>query len=561
MRGHCVRGGGLCGRNGEGADAHSSVDEFDDQRRWHALEGDYSGAGGAARVGPSHQPHATALRGERHRHIWERALSYEFEVNEGATRLAASAAISATSAAQTVWAVPANTLKLNKTYSWRARATMGGVTVRGRHSPSAELNSLPIRFDKTVVEGNCVQAASTLEMCVMTRVCTRLIMSAAVVLLVGCHVKKSANPLSPSIAGPVKGVVISTPNLLEPGQDWQLRTRDQPIKFLFQNADSNGARPLKYSIDVAADSGFKIIVFARTGIEPGDGVTSLQLPDKLAPGTYWWRTRAEDGANTGPYSATKSFQVLQQVVLGEPTPSAPSNGTTIDGLIPEFRVKAGDRSGVTADLEYVLVVSNDSTFTSIAATFTQKETWPETRNEPNYSFLYSKTYYWRVRASHTGDGADSGPWSNIFTFKTPAPPPRGPDPGPNPDPGPLGNPASCNSSKGSDIAECIEARYPQYRKAGVSLDQRKANMQFLRNRLIEHATCKGLNVGLNLKRGGPDISNDFITYFTGGRWVGVDVSSGYDDTSTTLKMQWYQHGAGTNWGYPYHQPYGPVSCN
>lgn len=42
-------------------------------------------------------------------------------------------------------------------------------------------------------------------------------------------------------------------------------------------------------------------------------------------------------------------------------------------------------------------------------------------------------------------------------------------------------------------------------------------MQFLRDRLIEHATCKGLTVGLNLKRGGPDISNDFITFFTLGR--------------------------------------------
>ena len=123
------------------------------------------------------------------------------------------------------------------------------------------------------------------------------------------------------------------------------------------------------------------------------------------------------------------------------------------------------------------------------------------------------------------------------------------------------NPASCNSSKGSDIAECIEARYPQYRRAGVSLDQRKRDMQFLRDRLIEHATCRGLTVGLNLKRGGPDISNDFITFFTLGRWVGVDIAAGYDDTRSTLTMMWYQHGASTNWGYPYHKPYGPVNCN
>ncbi len=405
----------------------------------------------------------------------------------------------------------------------------------------------------------------------MTRVCTRLIMSAAVVLLVGCQVKKSANPLSPSIAGPVEGVVISTPNLLEPGQDWELRSRDQPVTLVFQNADSNGARPLKYSIDIASDAGFKNVVFARTGVAPGDGVTRLQLPDKLAAATYWWRTRAEDGANTGPYSATKSFQVLAQVILGTPTLASPANASTIAGLIPEFKVRAGERTGVTAELEYVVQVSNNSSFTSISATFTHRETWPETRLAPNYSFLYSTTYYWRARAWHTGDGADQSNWSSVFTFKTPAPPvvlpppptpgpEPGPGPSPNPNPGP-GNPASCNSSQGPDVAECIEARYAQYRRAGVSLAQRKAHMQFLRDRLIEHATCRGLQVGLNLKRGGPEISNDFITYFTGGRWVGVDIASGYDDTGTTLNMQWYQHGASTNWGHPYHKPYGPASCN
>ena len=205
----------------------------------------------------------------------------------------------------------------------------------------------------------------------MTRVCTRLIMSAAIVFLVGCQVKKSANPLSPAIAGPIEGVDISAPALLEPGQDWELRTRDQPVQLLIKNADTSGVRPLSYNIDVASDGEFKNIVFARSGVEPGgDGVTRLQLPDKLAPGTYWWRTRAEDGANASDYSAAKSFQVLAQVILGSPKPSAPATGSTIGGLIPQFRVRAGDRSGITDDIEYILVVSNNSSFTSIAATFT-----------------------------------------------------------------------------------------------------------------------------------------------------------------------------------------------
>ena len=86
----------------------------------------------------------------------------------------------------------------------------------------------------------------------MTRVCTRLFAAvAAVVLLAGCQVEKSANPLSPALAGPVEGVVISHPNLLEPGQDWELKTRDQPVQLLIQNADTSGARPLKYTFEIA----------------------------------------------------------------------------------------------------------------------------------------------------------------------------------------------------------------------------------------------------------------------------------------------------------------------
>src|SRR5687768_5107928 len=196
----------------------------------------------------------------------------------------------------------------------------------------------------------------------MTKLCTKLVVGgAAAVFLSACQVEKSASPLSPAVAGPIEGVVISTPNLLEPGQDWTLRSRDQPLKLLFQNADTSGARPLKYSFDVATDAAFKNIVFARTGVEAGaDGVTRFQLPDKIAAGTYWWRSRAEDGANTGPYSTAKSFVVLAEVVLSPPSPSSPSNGSTISDLTPTFKVKAGNRSGVTADIEYTLQVSNNS---------------------------------------------------------------------------------------------------------------------------------------------------------------------------------------------------------
>jgi hypothetical protein len=390
-------------------------------------------------------------------------------------------------------------------------------------------------------------------------------LGATAVLFGGCQVEKSANPLSPAIAGPIEGVVISTPHLLEPGQDWELRTRDQPVQLLIRNAGTSGERPLKYSIDIASDAAFTNIVFARAGIDPGaDGTTRLQLPDRLAAGTYWWRTRAEDGANTGPYSEVKTFQVLAQVVLSPPNPSVPANGSRLSSLIPEFSIKATARSGVTEPIEYIVQVSNNSSFTSIAANFNRTETWPETRIAPNYSFLYSRTYYWRVRAWHTGDGADLSNWSAVQTFRTPDPPVVAPPPGPAPIPGPNtgggANPSSCSGRQGSDIAECIEARYPQYLVANISLSRRVANMQFLRDRLIEHANCRGLDVGWNLKRGGPTISNDFVAWRNGGRLEGVDIASGYDDTGRKLRLMWLRYDP-PNYGHPYYKDYGPINCN
>lgn len=321
----------------------------------------------------------------------------------------------------------------------------------------------------------------------------------AAAMVAACQVEKSANPLSPAVGGPIEGVVISTPNILEPGQDWQLRAPDQPLKMLFQNASTSGVRPLKYSFDIATDADFKNIVFARTGLEPDSGgVTRFQLPDKLAAGTYWWRTRAEDGANSGPYAAPKSFTVLADVVLGPPALSSPANGSTVSDLTPEFKIKAGNRSGVRTELEYTVQISNNSSFSSIAATFIQKETWPETRIDQGYSFLYGKLYYWRARAVHNSDGIDQSNWSSVQTFRTPAAPAPAPGPepgGPAPPPSGNGDWTACGSTPGKAIVECV--RNAVYRQSTLenAFDITKRVAWLLR----------GKGYGLLLKPGGENI--------------------------------------------------------
>ena len=236
---------------------------------------------------------------------------------------------------------------------------------------------------------------------------------------------KSSNPLSPSVAGPIAGVNIGKPNAMEPGQDWQIFMRDQPLKLLFQNVTSNGVRPITYTVEIATDANFNAVVFKRTGIAPGSGdTTSLQLPDVLAPGrTYWWHVRAEDGANSSDYSAAKSFVAVEPVVLGAPVLNSPIG--TITTMTPEFKIQAGSESGPIGKIVYTVQVANDQAFASLAASFFPDETQPQTTVAPNYQFLNNRTYYWRVQAKDSGDSQASSPWSStqVFTTQVPAPPP------------------------------------------------------------------------------------------------------------------------------------------
>jgi hypothetical protein len=319
----------------------------------------------------------------------------------------------------------------------------------------------------------------------------------------GCQLEKSANPLSPSVAGPIAGVDISRPALLEPGQDWQIQPRDQPVKLLFQNASTSGARTLFYTLEVASDAEFKSIVFTRTRLEPSSGdSTTFQLPDALPAGrTYWWRVRAEDGANVGEYSKPVSFVAVAPVVLGAPTPLSPTG--TITTFTPEFRVRAGGKAGPTDRISYMVQVGNNQAFSSIAATFVVDEAGAETVIGQNYAFLGDRTYYWRVQARDTGDSRAVSPWSSVVTFRVnepeppppPPPPGGGPPDGGNPPPGPVGDWTKCGSTPGEAIVECV--RNAVYRRSTTenAFDVTKRVAWLLRGR----------GYGLLIKEGGENI--------------------------------------------------------
>lgn len=252
------------------------------------------------------------------------------------------------------------------------------------------------------------------------------------VVITACTASKSSNPLSPSVAGPIPGVSISAPNMLEPAPGAQIDTTKQPITLMIENASTTGVRPLTLLVEIAADAAFSNTVFSRDGLTPGDGGrTSVRLPDSLASGrTYFWRARAEDGANTGPYSGAASFNVYAPIVIEAPTLVSPAPNSTITGLRPRFVFANAPHSGPVGPISYLIELADSEAFTHKATAATAEQPSQTAFDTPT-DLAYSTVYYWHVRAY---DPTTTGPWSSTRAFQTPAlppPPPRPPPPPPS----------------------------------------------------------------------------------------------------------------------------------
>jgi hypothetical protein len=255
---------------------------------------------------------------------------------------------------------------------------------------------------------------------------------AAAVASTACETTKSSNPLSPTVAGPIPGVNITAPKVLEPAIGAKIPVDQQPLTLTVENASTSGVRPLVYVFEVATDTGFTNKVFTREGITPGDGGrTKLRLPDPLATGrSYFWRARAEDGANTGAYSEAASFNVFTPIIIEAPTPAQPAANSTVMTLRPQFVVNNSSKSGPYTAITYTVEVADSFAFTNKVATASTGEQSGQTKLDIATDLKYNTVYYWRVRAA---DSTTIGPWSNVFAFQTyvapPVPDPIPPSPG------------------------------------------------------------------------------------------------------------------------------------
>jgi hypothetical protein len=360
------------------------------------------------------------------------------------------------------------------------------------------------------------------------------------IVLAGCEAQKSSNPLSPSVAGPIAGVNITPPKLIEPAQGFKYKESQQPIKLIIENATTSGVRPISYLFEVATDSNFTTKVYARSGVPSGDNNrTSVQIDRLDSSRAYYWRAKADDGANSSTYSSSQ-FEILPKPVLNPPGPVSPVNGDRTASRRPTLTVNNSDRNAAVGTVSYEFQIATDQAFTKIVAAAVTGEGGGQSTFTPNSDLAADTLHYWRVRA---GDGDTTSAWAATQTFRTPA---AAPSPGPSPNPGPRPG-GSCASNNGPAIASCIAAKYPEYLAAGVSLGQRQANMSFLRDRIIEAGKCGGLDLGQNLKRGGPDLSIDFLAWRQAGGEMGVDLAVDYDNTSEPLRLGWSEAGFGASY--------------
>jgi hypothetical protein len=340
--------------------------------------------------------------------------------------------------------------------------------------------------------------------------------------VLGCEQVKSANPLSPSIAGPIPGVNISAPQTLEPPANADITQSGEPVTLLIQNPTSNGERPLWLSIELASDTSFQTILHHADRITPGDGGrTSYRIPALLGAGyTYHWRSRAQDGANTGPWSAVASFRVVEPVVLEPPTPLEPIGN--ISTITPVFKIRNGNVSGTT-NVVYRVEVASAPDPGAIVAVLSAAPDPSGVTSIAVGNVPYATTYYWRAYAT---DGVTTSAHSGVVSFRTPSAPGGGGGGGgggtgggggggggngpggrtPNPPAGqrlPL-------PGYGAGVANDVAAQYPNAMRN--SCQDHGGTWEFM-DRLVDRLRTYDTRWGYNGKRGNTnDPSHDVVDY-------------------------------------------------
>jgi hypothetical protein len=286
-------------------------------------------------------------------------------------------------------------------------------------------------------------------------------LAAALLAASSCETKKSSNPLSPTLAGPIPGVNITAPKPLEPSNGSRF-TQGQTINLLLENASTNGERPIWQQLEVSLDPAFAQRVHYVERLDLGaNGRTQYRLPVALEGGRgYYWRARALDGANTGPFSTAVIFNVDVPKRIEAPVAVSPIAGATIDSQTPTLVVRNTAVIGVDAPITVRFELAGDAGFSQMIAIWSVPRSGGETTSVAGSPLPLGGTFYWRAYAS---DGGLNSGYTVAHAFKTPAPPPDPtpvPTPDPTPAPPPTGGGGNCPGGDPLGIVTCQRSRMP-----------------------------------------------------------------------------------------------------
>jgi hypothetical protein len=347
--------------------------------------------------------------------------------------------------------------------------------------------------------------------------------------LAGCTLTKTENPLAPTVAGPIPGVNITAPNPLSPRDGFRVFNDQQPITLMLNNAQTSGVRPLYYLFEVASDAGFASTVFTLDKIQPGDGGrTTLKLTQNLASGrTYYWRSKAHDGANSGPFSSHATFEIVLPVSFQAPVPTGPINGAGVAGPRPTFTWTNAARTGTpTGNVDYEIEAADNGNFVPKITHMVVETPGSQTSVVLPPDLNLGKHYFWRVRAR---DNITIGPWSGYQDFWTPTTVGSGGGTGGGGGGGvgPVGSachvgPGPQSASRANDIIYGCGAEFPGLLAVFPTEQQAVAAAEQLLLRTIWHLKLAGFNAA---RQRNPSslISNDKLNIFIDGTYRVYDI--------------------------------------
>ncbi|MBI5868728.1 MAG: hypothetical protein HZB43_10675 [candidate division Zixibacteria bacterium] len=200
-----------------------------------------------------------------------------------------------------------------------------------------------------------------------------------------------------------------TPLFPTPGS---IATTGRPSVVVMNSTDAQNDA-LHYDFEVYRDSALTMLAAYIAGVNGGPGQTTWKVDSLTSENQYhYWRARASDGHENGPWSPVWTFIVD---AFNQPPVAfnlvSPGSGETVPDLTPTFAWDPAVDPDPGSTLTYTVTLGLNPSFTfkseisGIAATTLD---WPD-------SLTLETNYWWKVKAD---DGRGGTVTSSVQSFKT-----------------------------------------------------------------------------------------------------------------------------------------------